>query len=429
LAKRHWDFLTGDREKDQRNVEVLLESVEEMYARRSVDDRIRSAVDRAILVTGAEEGVLLLPDENGELQPYVTRDRDGGELPLDTPYSTTVVKRVWESGRPFVTVDVADSSGMGDLGESISFMRLLSVMGVPMPVEGQSIGVLYVHSTKAVRSFGDSDLSVLQALGSLMGHAVERARLRAEEEDRERMMRDLKVAQRIQEGFLPEELPQPAGFDIAGVGKPCEETSGDYYDVVPYGNGRYALIVGDVSDHGLGPALVMASTRALLHGILASADDPIEVIGSVNRFLERDTPDEAFMTMVLGSLDPKTREFSYVSAGHNCPYLLEPGGELEELPRTGLALGILPNVTYKSSEVRTLKPGTIVMFYTDGIFEARGHDGELYGEDRLRESFLRHASTADSAQAIMDGALGDLKTFVDGRRLDDDVTCLVLRAV
>ena len=427
MARRHWDFLTGDREKDQRNVEVLLESVEEMYARHSAEDRIRSAVDRALLVTGAEVGILLLPDEAGMLRPHVARGSDGA-LPLSEPYSSTVVDRVWGTGRPFVMEDFAESSAMGDLGASIPHMRLLSVMGVALPVEGRSVGVLYVHSTKAVRSFGDSDLSVLQALGGMIGQALAAARSRAAEEEKQRMIRELKLAQRVQQGFLPEVLPQPPGFDVAGIGLPCEETSGDYYDVVPLADGQFAFVVGDVSGHGLAPALVMASTRALLHGILASTVDPVAAMVHANQFLERDTRDEVFMTMVIACLDPATGTLRYVSAGHGPLLRFTAGAAVEELVGRGTALGITADARYEAADTGALGSGGALMLYTDGIYEARNEEDELYGEERVHASFGRHAAAAGSAQEILDRVLEDLRQFVGTRRLDDDVTCVVLRA-
>ena len=426
MARRHWDFLTGDRAKDQRNVEVLLESVEALYARQRVDERVRSAVDRALLVSGAEVGVLLLPDPVDGLRPYVVRGRDGNELPLDTPYSTSITERVWLNARPFVAQDFANSSSMGDLGQSIPQMQLLSVMGVPLPVEGRNLGVLYVHSQKANRSFGDSDLSVFQVLGSVIGHALERARMRIQEEEKKRLEADMAMAQKVQEGFLPAALPQPEGFDIAGVGRPCDETSGDYYDVIPQRDGRYALIIGDVSNHGLGPALVMASTRAYLHGLLGSVVDPEEVMASTNDFLVRDTRPDTFMTMFLASLDPETREFRYVSAGHNSAFLVRPGEDPQDIGAAGMVLGVAEDESYAASEPLALPPGTALLLHTDGIQEARNEEGAMYGEDVLRASFVRHATHAPSAQAIVDGVLSDLRSFVGTRKLDDDVTCLVV---
>jgi len=428
MRRRQWDFLTGDREKDQRNVAILLESVEGFYERQGEVELIRSAVDRALLVTGAECGILLLATEEGGVEPRMVRGRADAELPLDTPYSRSVVTRVWESGEASVTLDVADAEAI-DMTKSIDAMQLLSVMGVPMPVQGRNAGVLYVHSTQAARAFTPSDLSLFQALGGLLALALENARLMAKHEEQQRMKRDLLVAQKIQQELMPEVLPQPAGFDLAGICRPCEETSGDYYDVIRVGEDRFALVVGDVSGHGLGPALVMASTRALLHATVAPLPDPVDVIRSVNDYLERDTPDDMFMSMFLGSLDPVGRVLRYVSAGHNPPFLLRPDGRLEELGNTGPALGIFAGVSHRVSEPIALEPGAVLMLYTDGLFEAHDPDDKLYGEDRLRASFQRHAQSASSAQAIVDGVYGDLLEFVRERVLDDDVTCLVVRSL
>jgi sigma-B regulation protein RsbU (phosphoserine phosphatase) len=325
-------------------------------------------------------------------------------------------------------MDTADEHE-ASLSESIFALRLLSVMGVPMPVKGRNLGVLYVDSTAKVKEFTQSDFSVFQALGGLVALAVENARLLARKAEQERMQRELLVAQQIQQRLLPVDLPQPAGFDIAGLGRPCEETSGDYYDVIPFGEERLALIVGDVSGHGLGPAMLMASTRALLHAALLTRPEPVEVITSVNAFLERDTPDNAFMSMFLGALDPASREFQYVSAGHNPPLLYVPGDTLEELPRTGPVLGILGQATFGMTEPRTLVPGSVMILYTDGIFEAHDEAGEMYGETRFQDSFRRHAGGGAPAKEVIAAVLGDLDAFVGDQPLDDDVTCLVVRAL
>ena len=428
MTDSQWDFLTGDRAKDQRNVQILLDSVEELYSPRTVEDLMQRAVDRAIRVTGAERGMLLLAGEDAELHTAVARDAKGRELPLTERYSKTVVRKVWNSGEASLTTDTADEHE-ADLSQSIFALRLLSVMGVPMPVKGRNLGVLYVDSTVKVKEFTQSDFSVLQALGGLVALAVENARLMAEKDEQERMKRELLVARTIQQRLVPQNIPQPPGFQIAGMGRSCDETSGDYYDVIPFGDGRLALIVGDVSGHGLGPAMLMASTRALLHAALVARPEPAEVIRSANVFLERDTPENAFMSMFLGALHPGRRELQYVSAGHNPPLLYKPGGEIEELPKTGPVLGILADATYGITEPRTLAPGEVLILYTDGIFEAHDAAGAMYGESRFQASFARHAASGASAQAIIDGVLGDLENFVQEQPLDDDVTCLVVRSL
>lgn len=423
-----WNFLTGDTEKDRRNVEILLDSVEELYGPRSLDELMRRAVDRAIRVTGAERGLLLLADADGVLTTRVARAATREDLPLETRYSGTVVNKVWNSSQASLTMDTADEHS-GALSDSILAMRLLSVMGVPLPYKGGSLGVLYVDSTAKVKEFTQSDFSVFQALGGLIALAVQNARLLAEKTEQERIKRELMVAQQIQQRLLPSDLPQPEGYEVAATNWPCDETSGDYYDAIPYGDGRVALVVGDVSGHGLGPALIMASTRAQLHASLAVEPDLVRVMTNVNRFLERDIPENAFMSFFLGSLDPAARTFQYVSAGHNPPYLRTPDGVVHHLGKTGPVLGVMEDAPYGESASHTLTPGMVLMLYTDGIYEAKGPDGEMYDEHRLEASFAAHAAAGGNAQSVLDGVLADLQSFVGDAAFDDDVTCLVLRVL
>ncbi len=427
-ATTQWDFLTGDAEKDSRNVQILLGAVEELYGLRTLEELMESAVDRAIRITGAERGMLLLIDAAGELKTQVARSAEREDLPLDTRYSGTVVNKVSTSGEASLTMDTADAH-TGSLSDSILAMRLLSVMGVPLPIKGRSLGVLYVDSTAKVKEFTTSELSVFQALGGLIALAVENGRLLARKAEQERIKRELRVAQQIQERLLPSDLAQPEGFDLAGTNWPCDETSGDYFDVIPYGDGRLALVVGDVSGHGLGPALIMASTRALLHSSLVTRPDLEDVVNTINVYLERDIPANAFMSFFLGSLDPATRSFEYVSAGHNPPLLSGTDGSIEELERTGPVLGVLPEASYTVSAPRTLAAGNTLMLYTDGIFEAGNGKGEMYGEERLQASFAAHCAAGIPASAILDGVLADLTAFVDGEPFDDDVTCLIVRVL
>jgi sigma-B regulation protein RsbU (phosphoserine phosphatase) len=270
---------------------------------------------------------------------------------------------------------------------------------------------------------------VFQALGGLIGLAVETARLVAQKQEQERLKRELLVAQQIQQRLLPSDLPQPEGYDLAGMNWPCDETSGDYYDVIPYGDGRLALVIGDVSGHGLGPALIMATTRALLRSSLISNPEPLAAICGMNTYLERDIPDNAFMSFFLASLDPESGNLEYVSAGHNPPLLRDAAGEVSELARTGPVLGVIADANYGLAQAGTLSPGSVLMLYTDGIYEAHDAAGEMYGEVRLRASFDAYAARSGSAADVLDGVLADLTAFVGDHPLDDDVTCLVVRVL
>jgi sigma-B regulation protein RsbU (phosphoserine phosphatase) len=423
-----WDLLTGDAERDRRNVRILMESVEDLYGQRSLPDLQRLALDRAIRVTGAQVGLLLLDDGAGGVAPRVARSAAGADLPLTERYSHTVVEAVWkQGGRPFMTVDALDRlAGSVGLGQSVFQLRLLSIMAVPLPVKGRNLGVLYVHSTVSAKEFGPADFAVLQALGGIVALAVENARLLEEQAARQRLQREMDLARRIQTGLLPKDIAVPAGLDLAADWRPCEDTSGDYYDAIPLADGRLALVVGDVSGHGLGPALFMASTRAQVHALVRLAPDPVTLLGLLNTSLVRDLPPGSFMTLWLGLLDPASRTLTYASAGHNPPLLVQRGG-LARLMRTGPPLGVVPGFEYGAAPAHVLGPGDALVLYTDGIYEAQDAACAQWGDERFETSLLGHARKARSAREIVEGVLADLARHVGSRRLDDDVTCLVLR--
>lgn len=420
-------FLTGDRARDQRNVDLLLGAVEELYGSRVLDEVVRHAVDRAIRVTGAQRGILLLSDGGGALHVRVARDHTGADLPADLRYSRSVSQKVWTSGRPFLTVDT--DTGAVQTGRSITDLRLLSILAVPLVVQRRAIGVLYVDSTAVTKEFTDGDRAVFEALAGLVAVAVEQARLASEESERKRLAAEMAVARQIQQSLMPRDPRAPEGWDIAAEGRACTETSGDYHDVIPLQDGGVALVVGDVTGHGLGAALFMACVRALLRMLLHASRDPVAAVHALNAFLCRDMPEGTFMSLYVGILDPVDATLWWVNAGHNPPWLArasETGRPVEELGKTGPVLGVLPDAEYRLAGPARIRPGDALFLYTDGFPEAR--DGaDLWGDERLLASFRAHLASGPRARPVLDGVLRDLDAFVAGHAMEDDVTCVMLR--
>lgn len=421
-----WDMLTGDAERDRRNVAILMESVEELYGPRDLGVLMTHAVDRAIRVTGAQRGILLLDGGVGKLAARVARSAKGADLSLTLRYSKSVVEKVWSTGTPHLTIDAEDPASAA-LGQSINDLRLLSIMAVPLPVKSKNQGVLYVDSTMQAKEFTKSDFSVLKALGGIIALAVEDARLAESQKERQRLQEQMDLARTIQQGLVPRDLPTPPGFDLAGEGRPCQDTSGDYYDVIPLADGRHALVMGDVSGHGLGPALFMASTRAQVHALLHFLPAPDAAMSALNGFLSRDLPRGSFMSLFLGLLDPAGKTLTYASAGHSAPLWLRAGGTIDELPPTGPVLGPFPDASYRMRGPVTLGKGDALVLFTDGIYEAKGPGEEMYGEERLQRSVVAHAGKTARAQQLLQGLYADLAAYTGARALDDDATCLVLR--
>ena len=208
------------------------------------------------------------------------------------------------------------------------------------------------------------------------------ARKKAEEELREKQ-EQFRVAREIQQRLFPKSAPELDGFEIAGASFPADAAGGDYFDYLPMLNNQLGVVLGDVSGHGVGPALLMAETRAYLRVLAGRRDNVGEILTRANAILAEDVGSSRFITLFMARLDPATRSIAYVSAGHPPAYIMDSEGKVkQELPRTGLPLGRRPSTEYKESPVIPLNAGDLIILLTDGIEEAASPEEELFGIDR-----------------------------------------------
>jgi sigma-B regulation protein RsbU (phosphoserine phosphatase) len=250
--------------------------------------------------------------------------------------------------------------------------------------------------------------------------------------EREHMKRSLELAMEIQQHLLPQEPPEVEGFDIAGRSVYCDETGGDYYDfieLIELGPGKLGLALGDVTGHGIGAALLMASARGVLrshagrHGANLAA-----LFDALNEHLVRDTGEERFMTLFYGVLDARARTLTWASGGHDpALWLRRSSGQFEELPNTGVPLGILEGVAYEQGGPITIEGGDIVCIGTDGIWEARNPDDDMFGKQRLRELLSQRAE--EPAAEIHAAVVAAVHAFRGARAQEDDITLIVIKAL
>jgi sigma-B regulation protein RsbU (phosphoserine phosphatase) len=249
--------------------------------------------------------------------------------------------------------------------------------------------------------------------------------------ERDRMKKSLAVAMEIQQHLLPQADPQLEGFDIAGKSLYCDETGGDYYDFIRLGDigaDKLGIAVGDITGHGIAAALLMASARGVLRSHAARhGTDLDELFGAINLHLVRDTGDERFMTLFYGILDVAQRTLTWTSSGHDpALWLRRQRGEIQELPNTGIPLGILEEARYTQGGPVTLDHGDIIVIGTDGIWEARDPAEEMFGKDRLRQIL---SAQADSPSAEIHAAIVEaVRIFQGTAPRDDDITLVVIKA-
>ena len=236
----------------------------------------------------------------------------------------------------------------------------------------------------------------------------------------------LLAAQRIQEHLLPDAPPALSGFDIAGALYPAEFAAGDYFDYLAMRDGSLGVVIGDVSGHGFGPALLMASTHALLRSLANHHTQLGEILGIANSILAEQTEADRFVTLLFGCLDVRSRSFVYASAGHATGYVLDFSGRVKaRLESTALPLAILPDAEFPTAGPIALEPGDIVLLLTDGIPEARSPQDALFGDQRALEIVRENRDR--TAREITERLYRAVHDFSGGKKPIDDVTTVVIK--
>ena len=242
------------------------------------------------------------------------------------------------------------------------------------------------------------------------------------------MRKSLDLAKEVQQNLLPKGNLNVDGLDIAGKSIYCDETGGDYFDFFDSaGHNTYGIVIGDVSDHGIPSALLMASARAFLRQRTALAGSIADIVGDVNRQLTRDVEDTGrFITLFYLQIDMDNRSLSWVRAGHEPALLFDPDADrFEELTGEGIALGVDGRWQYAESRRDGLGDGQIILLSTDGIWEARNPQDRMFGRETVSDIIRQHAQT--SAAKIQDAILTELNRFQEGVAPADDTTLVVIK--
>jgi serine phosphatase RsbU (regulator of sigma subunit) len=308
---------------------------------------------------------------------------------------------------------------------SIVQQQIRSMLAVPLQTDDRVIGLIYLDSPHFIKEFSKDDLSLLTVMANVAAIRIEHTRL-AEVEQAERLhAKELDQAAEIQRSLLPVTAPIVAGVDLAGYNAACHTVGGDYYDFLPYADGRVGLLVGDVAGKGMPAALLMSSLQARVQVLFDEPTNLAALVTRLNRIISSNCPSNRFITFFIGVLDPKTGELTYVNAGHNPPLVAHADGSVEKLEGTGLILGILPMATYQQG-VCYLGPGDAVLLFSDGVSEAvRPTADEEFGEERLAQVLagLRD-QTAESIIASINQKVDD---FTEGSPPADDITLVVAK--
>jgi sigma-B regulation protein RsbU (phosphoserine phosphatase) len=289
----------------------------------------------------------------------------------------------------------------------------LSEVAIPLHAGERLVGV-FTASHPELDAFPRQQLRILQALCDHVAVAVNNARrFQSERSARETMSREAQEARVMQQALLPKCSPYIPGFVVSGLSIPARAVGGDWYDFIPFPDGRWGLVLADVSGKGTAAALLMSATRGMLRSLAEARCTPGEVLTKLNGLLVEDFPAGKFVTLVYGVLDPATRTLTFANAGHLHPLFIDDEGARYVDTERGLPLGLSCG-DYSETTV-ALSPGSRLVFYSDGITEAANEAEEEYGLERLA---CHVADRNASAVTVLD----DVRTFANGVSLNDDAS-------
>jgi len=289
----------------------------------------------------------------------------------------------------------------------------------------EPIGGIYLARSRTPTAVA-SLLPAVQSLAAQVASALHGAEVYEQTLAHQRVEQELALAGQIQASFLPNELPHMPGWQLTATLKPARETSGDFYDFIPLPNGRFAIVVADVADKGMGAALYMALSRTLIRTYAVEYHArPDFVLQVANRRILADTQAGLFVTVFYGVLDPITGTLTYCNAGHSPPYLVgaQKGGGVQPLRRTGMPLGIAEDAAWEQKVVQ-FAPGDLLVLYTDGVTDAEDETGAFFGQERLLE--IAQANLGQSAQDVQDALIAEIHEFVGDTPQFDDITLMTV---
>ena len=380
------------------------------------------AVTRTIVETlGVDAASLRMPDGRGEvLEPvamHVREERLAEPLKaiLSLPQPLSPVRpNVFRSGRA-ILLDPRSAASLGPAHEPlVPFLEKGSTAAViPLATQAEILGTLTLVSLDPDRPIDGATLEAASSIAGQAALALDNARLYQQQKQ---------FADSMQRSLLPREQPQADGLDVGAVyaSSARMEVGGDVYDFLELADGRLAVVLGDVTGHGIDAAADMAMAKFVFRSLAREHPEPSEFLAAANEIVLEEIGDGKFITMLYVTADGGAGEVACASAGHPSPRIVRAGA-VEPLGLHGLALGIEGGQAYEAERV-TLAPGDAAVLFTDGLLEAR-REGELYGEERLDASLAKHASLPAEELAV--ALVEDCRAF--GGELADDCAVVVLK--
>ncbi|MHA2265659.1 MAG: PP2C family protein-serine/threonine phosphatase, partial [Candidatus Thorarchaeota archaeon] len=326
-----------------------------------------------------------------------------------------LVKKVYQSGRP----DIINSTPEADLN--------IGLLCAPLRTPDAVLGVVLLGRLSERDMFVAGDEKLLMALTGQAALAIEKAFLHQQEIVQQRLEEELSVGRQIQLSLLPESNPSIENWEFASFYKAAHQVGGDFYDFIysPEKPHELGLVIADVTGKGVPAALFMALSRTIIRAKSTGDRSPSAILELTNRTLIDDTRSRLFLTAFYAVLDTLSGQMTFANGGHDWPVWFQSStGDCSELSAKGFMLGAFDGIQLENHTI-TIAPGDILIFFTDGVTEARNVEGHLFGEERLQATIA--ACTDASAEQVLQAIVDAVSDFVEDTPQSDDFSLLVIK--
>lgn len=370
----------------------------------------------------------IMDSNSGKLSVAASKNLDSDEInKLNSGSAGLLSQLIVENKKSIVVNDVSKSDFYSIIHEWKKNVN--SFVGVPLTnSKGYVIGILY-SAKRTLLGFDPDDVNMLEAYANQAAIALENAQLLKSSLERERMEKELQIAREVQLRLLPQQNPRLKNLQIETLTITAYEVGGDYYDFYSSNNSYQGLIIGDVSGKGTSAAFYMAEAKGIIQSLASSYHSPREILINTNRILYNSIEKKSFISLLAAQIDLKSNIIKFARAGH-CPVIYYSAGEkrTRKLQPGGIAVGLEKGTIFNErleESALQLHCDDILVFYTDGLSEARNSNEEEFGEDRLCTLIAQNASL--SAEKLKEMVIDNIMSFLDGENLHDDLTLILIK--
>lgn len=406
---------------------VLLQVAEAVNSQFDLDSTLETIVRYTTLLVGVTECGILQWDPNAIL--FRGSRSSGLEPHAEAAFAT--MRFTPEEDNIFARLSMVDDTIVKTTDPDCPFPPSLrtiftcdDILGIPLSAQGTLVGALLVDYSSIDKANEQRQLHILEGVADQCALAIQTAKLQEEAVTVRSFEREMELARGIQLSLLPEDPPHIENWELEAYYRPARLVGGDFYDFIPLADGKYGLVIADVTDKGVAAAMFMTISRTVIRAVASSRRSPRETLIRVNRLMMQMSRSGLFFTCWYAILDPHDGTLAFSNGGHNPPLLIRENGYFHELRIKGMAIGVVEDIRLRESTVK-LRPGDTLLTYTDGLTEARREDMTEFGEADLYINAVKFNKLP--AKRLVRKIVNAVDNFTAGQPAFDDLTLFVLK--